>query len=146
MKSSAVRMNRLRKHRGGYLYLVVLMTTLVVGALAATALRLQTDVISMHRAGNDWRKAAELSDSALALAIQRINSTSNWRTTYTNGTASSAITMDAGTMSFSIHDDDDSNLADSATENVRVRGVGVAGNAGTFKVFNCNPVVRVSAA
>ena len=119
---------RRRARRGSVYLLVIGMSALVfVSALAALlVVRTQTRTFSM---GNDSVQAEALAQSAVEYALANLNANASWRTTYTNGIATTPISFSGGTISFKLVDETDANLSDSATEPIRIYGIGCYGKA-----------------
>ncbi len=74
-----------RTKRRGYLYIAVVFTTLIVGAIAMTGLSLQADNLAANREGGQWAQARALADSGVQWGLAKIKSNSNWRTAHTHG-------------------------------------------------------------
>ncbi len=60
-----------RTKRRGYLYIAVVFTTLIVGAIAMTGLSLQADNLAANREGGQWAQARALADSGVQWGLAK---------------------------------------------------------------------------
>lgn len=115
--------------RRGGAYVLVLITCTVVTAMALSALAVRG---AMHRSAAtaaDIAAAGHLARSGLEVALERINTNPSWRTATANAQWSAQVEVGGGKLSMQLRDPADSDLADSATEPVILRTVGVVGSA-----------------
>jgi hypothetical protein len=80
-------------------------------------------------ASDDWNEAGLLATSAVEHALAKINSTSNWRSLYTNNTPIADIAAGRGTFAWKFVDEIDGILANDPTQKVRLYGIGRVGGA-----------------
>jgi Tfp pilus assembly protein PilX len=124
-----------RPHRppqrcGMALYMHVMGTALIVSLLGLTSMALLR--IDRRRATSiDERVAARANArSAVEFGLRSLNSDSNWRTVYSHGVESPLVsigTSKQGTVSW-VLTDQDNNIANADLQ-LRLRGIGRAGNA-----------------
>ena len=88
-RSDQVKRWRRRSRRGGYLYVAVLITSLVVAGAIATAVTLDTARLSTINAGVDRDAAIRLAESELHRSTALLRSDANWRTRFASGSPSS---------------------------------------------------------
>jgi hypothetical protein len=122
---------RRRSPQIGAVYVAVLGVSMIVALIGLAALhlgRVETDVLS----GAEQINYAELmAQSAVELALTRINADANWRTTYASGVENPSATwttLGLGGVRFALVDAD-GNLADDANDSVTLRGIGRYGEA-----------------
>lgn len=122
---------RRRSPQAGAVYVAVLGVAMIVALIALAAIhlgRVETDVL----AGAEQVNYAELlAQSAVELALTRINADANWRTTYASGVENPSatwMTLGNGGIRFALIDAD-GNLADDPNDFVTLRGIGRYGEA-----------------
>ncbi|WP_145288787.1 hypothetical protein [Pirellulimonas nuda] len=117
-----------RTRRPGYLYVAVLMTSLLISAMGLTALSVAALRLRCSTASTDWTAAAALAQSAIEDAVLKVSLDNAWRTKNTHNVPSTAVSLAAGAYSWKLLDDD-GNLADDDRDSVRVVGIGRVGEA-----------------
>ncbi|MCA9191129.1 MAG: hypothetical protein KDB03_05195 [Planctomycetales bacterium] len=98
--------------RNGYVYLTILMTSLIVASLALAAVNVVHQFAAQQSESVDFRKALLAANSGLELAIARINADPNWRSTHVNNTDIPATNISGCSVSYRLVDTD-GDLADS---------------------------------
>ena len=73
--------------------------------------------------------AAYLAWSGIELALERMNTNPNWRSTTMDSAWTAPVTIGPGSLALRVRDPADGDLADSNNEPVLVRSVGVVGSA-----------------
>lgn len=121
-----------REDRRGSVYIAVLGTAMVIAICALGGMHLARSELKGTRRSNDLQRARRLAKSAVELAVASMNRTpldnNQWRTGYTSGVETSPVTMDGGTLSFKVVDED-GDLADDPTDAIWVYGYGRSGEA-----------------
>ncbi len=117
-----------RQIRAGYLYVAVLMTSLVVSAMGLTALSIAALRLRSATAANDWNVAAAMAQSAVEDALLQLAANNNWRTSQSNGVEVTSVTLGSGSYTWKLVDED-GNLNDDLSDSVRIVGIGRAGEA-----------------
>lgn len=119
-----------RGRRGGYLYVAVLTTSVIVSAMGMAAISVALLDLRAAQSNADWAAAQSLARSAIEDAVLQIDKNAAWRTTFTHNVEypTPARTLAGGSYTFKLLDDD-GNLADEDADNVRVVGIGRAGQA-----------------
>lgn len=113
--------------RRGGAYLAVLGVTTVVtviGLSAVAVTRLERRAIE---GTNNLAEARGYADSAVNIALLKINQNTNWRATYTHDTWTAAQTIGNGTLQWKLVDQVDTNLNNNTTDPVRIVGQGTVG-------------------
>src|SRR4029079_16578432 len=110
--------------RGAALYASVLLLSLMVAVLSLSAI--QTVGVERRTAQNnvDAVAARQNSLAAVRLALEDIFNDSNWRTRYTHGIETTQVSFGAGTVSWSLWDNTDGNIASGLDDSVEIRGIG----------------------
>ncbi len=114
--------------RKGAVYVAVLMTTMIVSVTALAGLTLLDMRLQASRSGTQALSARAYADSATAIAIARINQDANWRTTYQHGVATSALTIDGGTVWWKL-ENNAANLTNQVYDAVNLTGYSKVGEA-----------------
>ncbi len=115
--------------QGAAIYISVLSTAVIVSLLGLTSVTLLRLERRHATSINDRLIARSNAGSAVEFALKKIDSDSNWRTTYVNGVETTPLPIgpsSAGTVSF-ILEDSDASLTDGDT-NLRIKGIGRVGN------------------
>lgn len=129
------------KPRRGALYVAVLGVAMIVSLIALAGIhlgRVETDVLS---GAEQVAQAELLAQSAVEIALARIQANSSWRTTYASGTevpSSGWTTLGGGGVRFALVDSD-GNLADDQRDSVTVRGIGRYGKATQVVTVQIHP-------
>lgn len=108
----------------GMIYFVALSTSMVVivlGAAAILAARLQGRAAE---AANLTLQAQHAAVAAIEVARLRLATDATWRSAYAHNTWVSDIASDSGTLTFKLVDEADANLANNASQPVRLYGKG----------------------
>jgi Tfp pilus assembly protein PilX len=122
-------MTRRAHHRRGSVYVFALSTTLIVAALAVSAL---TTVRNQRRRTEDGRGVAQAqlyARAAIDMAMHRIRTDAACRTKFSNGTWATDQAIGDGFYSFTATDPTDNDLLDSTLDPVLVLGTGKCGGA-----------------
>ena len=116
--------------RRGYIYVAVLLTTLLVSTLGLVAISAASLRLRSATDANDWAAAQILALSALDDAVLRIQKDPAWRTSFLPGVEypNPARSLGSGSYTWKLLDDDN-NLADDDSDSVRVVGIGRVGQA-----------------
>ncbi len=115
--------------RSGAIYVLVLgmgmlVSVMVLGVLISNRIQARSTAQS-----SDSLFAETLAESAVDYAIVALNANASWRTTYTNAVESSTVSVGGGTIAFKLIDEISGNLSTTATNPVRVYGIGRYGSA-----------------
>jgi hypothetical protein len=122
-------------------YVAVLGVALIISLIAMASLhlaRVETDVLS---GAEQMAQAELLSQSAVELALARMNADPNWRSNNGSGgmePSSGWTSLGAGGMRFG-YDDGDGNLDDDNRDAVTVRGIGRVGEATQVTTVKAEP-------
>jgi hypothetical protein len=100
------------------------MLVAVMGVSALIAVRVQSREVEGIRATEE---AEHLSQAALEIGRLAIRADSSWRTRFTSGTWSNALPFGRGTLAWRVVDEVDSDLANNATDPVRLYGKATVG-------------------
>jgi len=121
---------RHRRHttRPGTIYVAVLgaaTIVMILGLSGLTAVRIKARTAN---AEGESKKAHRSAHSAIVQGLFHIQTDSNWRTTFTNGTWV-PYTFGGANLSWKVVDEQDGDLADDPTEPVRLHGKGEFGSS-----------------
>lgn len=116
-----------RARRGG-VYVLVLGVATVIAVVGLGAIAVSRSDIRSTLASRDWAAAGVLAESAIETVLARINTDPNWRTRYQSGSRELVASVGQREMSFVLVDPD-GDLADGATEPVRIIGTAVVGRS-----------------
>ena len=114
--------------RAGYLYVAVLLTSLVVSTMGLVALSVASLRMRSTLDANDYASAQILAKSGIEQGIAAVRSDNTWRTKFTINTESSSTALGQGTFTWKLVDEDGS-LTDDDSDSVRVVGIGRVGRA-----------------
>ncbi len=118
------------RRRGGYLYVGVMVTALVVALIGVSALSVARVALDATQSQDDFSAAQTLARSAIEAAVFRIDDRSNWRTEFSPGTEYPNPPQPLGTGTFTWKlSDPDGDLDDDDADGVWVTGIGRAGDA-----------------
>ena len=115
-----------QKHpRGGYLYVAVMVIATLVGLVGLSAISVARMELRSSVESQDSSNATHLSQSAVELALAKLQSDPAWRTNLTSGTEypSGGVALNGGTLSWKLVDSD-GNLNDDDSDFVRIYGIG----------------------
>lgn len=118
------------RRRGAALYITVMSTALLVSLLGLAGLTVMRIEHQQSQAETQVLAARCNARSAVELALARIDSDSNWRSTSTNGVESARVSLGpghTGTLSFMFVDSDGS--LNDPDRQLRLYGIGRADNA-----------------
>ena len=115
-----------RSKRAGYLFVAVLLTSLVVSAMGLVALSVASLRMRSTLDANDYATAHILAKSGIEQGIAAVRSDTSWRTRFVNNAESPSTTLGQGTFTWKLVDED-SNLNDDDSDSVRVVGIGRVG-------------------
>lgn len=119
-----------RSRRRGSLYVSVMIVSLIVALIGMSSLHVARLSLTTSQASDDRIIAEQIARSAVEFAVNRINSDSSWRSSYTNGaeTPYGGHTIGAGSFTFKLVEPD-GDLADDNADGVWLSGIGRAGDA-----------------
>lgn len=121
---------RLPRNRGGYLYVAVLMVTLIVSAVGFSAMSIARRMLANAVTANDAYEARLLANSGVEFGVNRARTGLQWRTFFDNDVDFPPTPYPYGNGSFNFKFiDDDGDLADTYTDGVWVYGTGQVGDA-----------------
>jgi hypothetical protein len=124
-----IRIAAAKRPRRGTAYLLVLGAGIllsVIGFGIMTAARSNTRTASQAA---DMDEAAMLAESAAEWEMAYINQTTSWRSSFTSGVETTALSVGRGTMSAKLVDETDGNLSNNSSDAVRLYGIGRVGSA-----------------
>jgi type II secretory pathway component PulK len=124
-----IQFDRHHVRQRGMIYLVAMTTSMVVvvlGASAILAARLQS---RSAEAANQTLQAQHAAASAIEVARLRLAANPSWRSAYTHDAWVSDIASNGGTLTFKLVDEADANLANNASQPVRLYGKGTFNGA-----------------
>jgi Tfp pilus assembly protein PilX len=113
---------RLRPRGSVYIFVLGVATLVTVIGLSFLAVTRLSARANVH--ANDATEAEALAEAAVEYALSAIAGNPSWRTTYSNGVQTAPKTLGGGTISFKLVDGTDGDLANNATDPVRVYGIG----------------------
>lgn len=116
--------------RRGTVYVAVLGVSLIVGIIALAAMHLSLVETRALAGGEDMTRAELLAQSAVELAVKRINANDLWRLTYVSGLQEPSvgwISLGQGEMRFMLVDPIDGNFANGG--DVVIWGLGAFNGA-----------------
>lgn len=114
--------------RGG-VYLAVLGASMIVTILGVAGLYAARVQGRISSDANDSMRAIAAVSSAVELGRLKIKTDAGWRTRYSNNTWTSSVDFAGARLSFKLIDEADGNLADNATQSVRLHGRAIIGKA-----------------
>lgn len=112
-------MKRFPLHRGGSIYLTVLMGSLMVASLAMAALSAAHHHARGINSEGSLRGAQIACDSGLDWAVSAINSSPNWRTRHQHNIDVTPITLGGATLTYRLLDGD-GDLADDVNDMCKI--------------------------
>ncbi|HEX8911644.1 MAG TPA: hypothetical protein VF796_04740 [Humisphaera sp.] len=118
-----------RRARRGAAYVLVLSLGLVISVIGMGVLLTTRVAVRDATRTGEVDEAAVLAQSAAEWGMAAIANDTNWRTTYTSGTATAERPLGRGYVSFKLVDETDGNLSNGTNDNVRVYGIGRVGSA-----------------
>ena len=122
-----------RSKRRGSTYIAALGLGLILTIVGIAIVALSRVGTRSMRDTGDWAKAQQLALSAAEHALAKINSDSNWRTTYQGQTVTNS--MGDGSFSWQVIDEVDGDLTDDEDEPATMMATGTVNNAEyTFRV------------
>ncbi len=130
-----------RVDRAGAVYVAVLGTAMIISLIALASIHLSRVEVDVLSGAEQMAHAELLAQSAVELAMCRINANSAWRTTYASGVenpSSGWTAVGAGGVRFTLVDAD-GNLADDARDSVTIRGIGHLGEATHVATVTAQP-------
>lgn len=120
---------RWRGRQRGSVYILVLGVSLLVTVLGVSALmatRVERDRSVLDR---DAQQARRYAESAIDLALLKINNDTGWRGTYTHDSWTGEQAFGTGAIDWKLVDPTDTDLADDASQNVDLVALGKVGEA-----------------
>jgi len=126
--------------RRGGIYIAVLGSSMLVTLIGLSALMLVRGQRLQVNAAIDTDQARLNAEAGAELAIQRIASDSNWRTTFASGTIANKLPLSSGTYSVTVTDPVDGNLGNRTTDPVVLRCTGSRGVATQILEVTLDPV------
>ncbi|MBX3358943.1 MAG: hypothetical protein KF745_11015 [Phycisphaeraceae bacterium] len=130
--------HRRRMPRGG-IYILVLGLAAVcalIGASAIAVSRLSTRTVADLR---DFDECSVLAQSAVDLALARVNANPTWRSTTVSGAITGPVTLGRGSVWYSISDLTDGNLGNNVVDPAQVFAVARIGRAARALAVQASP-------
>ncbi len=124
----AVRARPRHRSRRGYLYVAVMMVSVMVSVMGFAAIRIAHDGLRTATARADCEEATLLARTAVEFGVNRVDSNATWRTTYVSGNTAETFSLGNGTFEWKLTDDDGV-LADDGTDSVWLTGTGRVNDA-----------------
>ncbi|MDB5296113.1 MAG: hypothetical protein JWO31_2096 [Phycisphaerales bacterium] len=118
-----------RRRRAGTAYVLVLCTGVLLSVIGLGVLAGSRAASRSARQAADAGEAAVLAESGVAWGLAAVGADTAWRTTYANNVEVAGKAVGRGLVSFKLVDEADGNLSNSATDAVRLVGVGRVGSA-----------------
>ena len=118
-----------RHSRRGSVYLIVLMSVLMIVVTGLSGLYVARVQGRSVTSGVEVDRARVLASGAVEVGAQMIAGDASWRTSFGNGDWFKGRGFDGGTMSLSVTDPADGDVADAALDPIVMRGVGTFGGA-----------------
>lgn len=115
--------------RRGSVYLAVLGAAAIVAVLGLSAIVVARIQLRVANAQTESVRAKVTAQSMLEVVILRVSALANWRTTHTNNVWSTVETIGDCSFKYKFVDEIDGNLANDATQNVRLHVWGQSGPA-----------------
>jgi hypothetical protein len=128
--------------RSGTIYVAVLGVAIIVALIGLTTLHLSRTELDVLLGVDHMARAELLAQSAVELAIERIDADSNWRTTFTSGAEvppDSWTTLGTGGSFKFVLVDNDGSLADNSADPLTIRGIGRYGDATQVTTVDLEP-------
>lgn len=114
--------------RRGYLYVAVMMVSLMVSIMGFTAIRMAGSGMRVADEHADNQEAKLLARAAVEFGKNRVDQVGSWRSTFTSGGWSPPVPYGKGSFVWRLVDED-GNLADDPTDSVWVEGTGTVRGA-----------------
>lgn len=137
-------MHRMRLRRRGNMYVTVLMTATLVTVIGLSALMAARVNLRAAQTTNGIAESRLHARSAVEIALEIMNTTTTWRSTYTNNvwTAEQSIGP-IGSLAFKVVDIVDGNLTNDLSHAVKLYGRGKVGE--TVRVYSVQVDMDASA-
>lgn len=126
--------------RRGSVYLAVLATATFVTVVGLSSVLLGRVRLRMAEGSHDAVRATFWAQSAVEVALARLDANPNWRTTYTHDVWTADFPAGEATCRFKLVDEVDTDLANNSLHALRVYGMASVGDA----VRLCSVVVQPS--
>jgi len=117
-----------RRQRGS-MYVAVLMTAIVVTVIGISGLAVTRIQLRSTDGASQVTAACFYAQSAVEMGLHLVNADPDWRTTYTNDTWTTPQPIGLGAYTWKLVDEQDGDLANDATQLVRLYGMGIVGDA-----------------
>lgn len=118
-----------RDARSGFLYVAVLVTTVLVAVVSLAAVSVGHLELRVASQAGDLAQAQALARAGVELGVLKLNKNSNWRTTTSINTELPVVPISrgGGTITYKIVDADGS-LSDDQSDAVEIQGIGRVGD------------------
>ena len=123
------RLARKRCCRRGGAYVLVLCLAMLLTVLGLSAISTARIGLRAQQFDSEAAQAVALAESAIELGLYHMTEDDYWRTTYTSAQWSTARPLGDGVIEFGLVDEDDGDLADDASEDVRLYGKACVGDS-----------------
>lgn len=121
-------LERRASRRGGYVYIVVLMTALIVSTLAMSSVWIARKHQLDQTSADEAYELASAADSAVELALARISENSAWRAQHVHNTEYGPFTLGNVSLFYRLLDPE-GNIGDGRLRDVSVIGIARRGTA-----------------
>ncbi len=116
-------------HRRGSIYVLVLLVSLIVLVSGLGAVMISRANVRATTATRDWSDAGAAARSGLEYALAVMNTSTSWRSDASSGTPIGPMRMGRAAVSIEIVDEADGNLANDASQPVRVYSAAQVGSS-----------------
>lgn len=113
----------------GTVYLLVLMSSVIVTLIGLMGFRMLRAQAAIAQSDTDRDEALVIAESAVQWGVHIVTLKGDWRDGVASGVRIRTGAFGNGTMSVTITDKDDGDLADDSTEEFVISGTGVVGDA-----------------
>lgn len=131
-------LERLASRRGGYVYIVVLMTALIVSTLAMSSVWIARKHQLEQTSSDEAYELASAADSAVELALARIAANSSWRNQHTHNTEYGPFTLGQISLFYRLLDPE-GNIGSGRLRDISVIGIARRGSASYAVRVNATP-------
>ncbi len=113
----------------GTVYLLVLMSSVIVTLIGLMGFRMLRAQAAIAQSDTDRDEALVIAESAVQWGVHIVSLKGDWRDSIASGVPIRTGAFGNGTMSVTITDKDDGDIADDDTEEFVISGTGVVGDA-----------------
>lgn len=126
------------RRRQGYVYIVVIMTAIIVSALAMSSVWIARKHSLEQTAADEAYELASAADSAIELALARIAADANWRTTHVHNTEYGPFALGDVSLYYRLLDPSN-NIGNGRLRDVTVIGIAKRGSASCAAQVTATP-------